>query len=41
VFYNAEKFASYDLSGWSVGNVTNHTDFMTGAGSGNTEPNWK
>ena len=41
MFYNASDFANHDLSGWDVTNVTAHTDFMTGSGSGNTEPNWQ
>ena len=40
MFDGASAFTNQDLSGWSVANVTEHTAFMTGAGSGNTEPSW-
>jgi surface protein len=40
MFYNASSFSNHDLSGWNVSNVTVHTNFLTGAGSGNIEPNW-
>ena len=40
MFYNASSFSNHDLSGWRVYNVTNHDDFLSGAGSGNIEPNW-
>jgi surface protein len=40
MLYGASNFTNHDLSGWNVGNVTDHTNFMTNAGSGNTEPNW-
>ena len=36
----AQSFANQDLSNWDVFNVINHTDFLTNAGTGNTEPNW-
>ncbi len=38
MFYGASAFIGQDLSGWTVTNVTDHTDFMTGAGTGNTLP---
>ncbi len=41
MFTYALAFTNHDLSGWSVDNVTNHNQFMTGAGAGNTEPVWK
>ena len=41
MFYNAKAFHDQDLSGWNVDNVISHTDFMTGAGTGNKEPKWK
>ena len=40
MFSEASAFTNQDLSGWSVTNVTNHGDFMSGAGAGNTEPVW-
>ena len=40
MFQSASSFSNHDLSTWDVGNVTDHTDFMTNAGSGNTEPTW-
>ena len=40
MFNQATAFTNHDLSNWEVSNVINHTDFMTGAGAGNTEPNW-
>jgi surface protein len=40
MFKNASLFQNHNLSGWNVGKVTKHADFMTGAGSGNTEPKW-
>jgi len=40
MFYYASGFTNQDLSGWSVTNVTNHDNFMTGAGAGNIEPVW-
>ncbi len=41
MFYYASSFSNHDLnSSWDVHNVTNHTDFGTGWGTGNTEPNW-
>ncbi len=40
MFKGATNFTNQDLSGWNVDNVTTHTDFMTDAGSGNTEPTW-
>ncbi len=41
MFYYATGFTNQDLSDWSVANVTNHNGFMSGAGTGNTEPVWK
>jgi surface protein len=38
MFHNASAFANHNLSGWDVDNVTNHTDFCTGSGIGNTAP---
>jgi len=42
MFYQALEFSNQDLSSWDVAKVTtsNHANFMTGSGSGNTEPNW-
>ncbi len=40
MFSGAAAFTNHDLRGWDVSNVIYHTDFMTGAGSGNTEPTW-
>ncbi|SFV63189.1 Chitinase [hydrothermal vent metagenome] len=40
MFYNATAFTGHDLKDWNVSNVTEHTDFMTGAGDNNTEPTW-
>jgi len=40
MFYNASGFTNHDLSGWNVVKVTNHTDFSSGSGAGNTEPTW-
>jgi hypothetical protein len=40
MFLEASAFTNQDLSGWSVDNVTMHTNFMLSAGSGNTEPIW-
>jgi surface protein len=42
VFQNASSFSNHDLSDWSVsgGASDHHTNFMTGAGTGNTEPSW-
>ena len=40
MFHDASSFTNHDLSGWDVSDVTNHDDFMTGAGAGNTEPLW-
>jgi len=40
MFNYASGFISHDLSEWEVSNVTSYTEFMTGAGAGNTEPSW-
>ena len=40
MFKGTSSFTNQDLSNWNVSNVTIHTDFMTGAGTGNTEPIW-
>jgi surface protein len=40
MFYRARAFTNHDLSSWDVSSVTDHDRFMSGAGSGNTEPNW-
>jgi len=40
MFENATAFSNQNLSSWNVNNVINHTDFMTGSGSGNVEPIW-
>ena len=40
MFHDASSFTNHDLSGWDVSDVTNHDDFMTGAGLGNTQPTW-
>ena len=40
MFQNANSFSNHDLYFWNVSSVTNHTSFMTGAGTGNTEPMW-
>lgn len=40
MFYSASAFSNQDLSGWDVSSVTDHRDFMTEAGAGNTEPIW-
>ena len=40
MFYHAFAFANHDLSIWNVENVTSHSLFMEGAGTGNTEPIW-
>ena len=41
MFYDASSFSGHDLSKWDVKNVEKHGSFLTGAGSGNTEPNWE
>ena len=41
MFYNASDFSDHNLSDWNVSNVTSHDDFLTGAGSNNTEPDWE
>jgi surface protein len=38
MFYLAVSF-NQDISGWYVSKVTDHTVFLTGAGSGSIEPN--
>jgi len=40
MFYSAQSFSDQNLSNWNVLNVRYHSEFMTGAGSGNTEPIW-
>jgi len=40
MFHNATAFTNHDLSTWDVSQVNDHYDFLTGAGAGNTEPNW-
>jgi|GEM_PF-904833 len=40
MFYYATSFSNQNLSGWNVLNVSNHNYFITGAGSGNSEPIW-
>ena len=40
MFQNASAFSDQNLSAWDVTKVTNHSDFMTGAGSRNIEPTW-
>jgi hypothetical protein len=42
MFYNASSFANHNLSSWTwaPGSSVSHQDFFTGAGAGNTEPNW-
>jgi hypothetical protein len=40
MFNNASNFSNQDLGMWDISNVTDHSDFMYGAGSGNIEPNW-
>lgn len=40
MFRDASAFTNHDLRGWNVTNVRSHSDFMTGAGAGNIEPNW-
>jgi surface protein len=40
MFKNASAFSDQNLSAWDVTKVTNHGGFMTGAGTGNTEPSW-
>ncbi len=40
MFYNASSFSDHDISGWDVSSVTNHTNFSTGWGRGNREPDW-
>jgi surface protein len=40
MFYRASSFSNHDLSGWTVSPYTSHTDFSTGWGEGNIEPEW-
>ncbi len=40
MFYFATNYSNHDMSPWNVSLVTGHTDFLTSAGSGNTEPIW-
>ena len=40
MFFLAESFSNHDLSSWNVKKVTDHKDFLSGSGSGNTEPKW-
>lgn len=40
MFKDASDFTDQNLSSWDVANITNHDEFMTGSGSGNTEPTW-
>jgi hypothetical protein len=41
-FKGASSFTDQNLSSWNVHYVApdGHRDFMTGSGSGNTEPSW-
>jgi len=41
MFHSADNFANHDLSDWNVSNVSDYREFMTDAGEGNIEPNWK
>ena len=41
MFVGASSFSNHDLSGWNVFNVTKYTNFSSGWGTGNTEPNWR
>jgi len=38
MFKETSSLSDQNLSSWDVGNVIEHTDFMTDTGSGNTEP---
>ena len=40
MFFYATAFSDQNLSSWNIANVTTHTDFMSSAGAGNTEPSW-
>lgn len=40
MFYNAVNFSGHDLNGWDVSKVTDYSEFGTGWGPGNTEPQW-
>lgn len=40
MFFSASSFTNHDLSGWNVSQVSDHLEFSTGWGSGNTEPIW-
>jgi surface protein len=43
MFYKATAFTNQDLSSWNVSNMSSkgHSGFMSGAGGGNTQPNWR
>jgi len=41
MFNGATSFKDQNLSSWDVNKVIYHTNFSTGWGTGNTEPNWK
>ena len=41
MFDGAVDFSNNDLSGWNVAGVIEHSNFFEGAGTGNTEPNWR
>ena len=41
MFNGASSFSNHDLSVWNVSNVTEYTNFSSGWGIGNTEPNWQ
>ena len=40
MFSGASAFSNHNLSGWNVDLVTSYSNFMSNAGSGNTEPIW-
>jgi len=41
MFNGATAFTNQDLSSWDVSKVESHDRFLSGAGTGNTEPNWR
>ncbi len=40
MFQSAISLTGQDFSAWAVSKVTNYSQFLVGAGSGNIEPNW-
>jgi len=40
MFYNDKNFKNHDLSNWNVKNLSDHSDFLKGAGGNNIEPKW-